>query len=381
MTTVPLPVGAASGAPAELGRRRFPVGRLVAGLVVAVVLVVLPFAFPAFRVEQFVGWMALAVAACGLNLLTGYNGQISVGHGALFGIGAYATALLITKAGWPLPGAAVGAAVVCFVVGVLVGLPALRIKGLYLALVTLAVATLFPLMIEQFSSFTGGGSGLSITTPQESPRGVIDRPITFESPGGGLAPDQWKYFIFLVVTVVCFVVTRNIVRSRTGRSLVAVRDNEIAAEVSGVNVSRVKILTFGVSAALAGIGGAVFALNNGRVNPSSFTIVLSIYLLVAVVVGGAASVVGPAIGAVTYGLFVDVLSPELPERIKPATPVILGILLIVLMLVAPGGIVGLWRSLVARRSARRAHASPAPDPAGPASGTEATDDPTIQEEP
>ena len=388
MTTVPLPTGAEPGPPAAVGRRRIPVARLVGGLVVAVVLVVLPFAFPAFRVEQFVGWMALAVAACGLNLLTGYNGQISVGHGALFGIGAYATALLITRAGWPLLGAAAGAAVVCFVVGVLVGLPALRIKGLYLALVTLAVATLFPLMIEQFSSFTGGGSGLSITTPQESPRGVIDRPITFESPGGGLAPDQWKYFVFLVVTVVCFVVARNIVRSRTGRSLVAVRDNETAAEVSGVNVSRVKILTFGVSAALAGIGGAVFALNNGRVNPSSFTIVLSIYLLVAVVVGGAASVIGPAIGAVTYGLFVDVLSPELPERIKPATPVILGILLIVLMLVAPGGIVGLWRSLVARRAARSARPEPARgEPAAPehemstAVPAAVADDSTNQEEP
>ena len=333
--------------------RRRPWGRLVAWLVVAVVLIALPFMFPSFRVEQFVGWMALAIAACGLNLLTGYNGQISVGHGALYGIGAYATALLITSAGWPIAVSAVAAAVICFVVGVAVGLPALRIQGLYLALVTLAVATLFPLIIEQFSSITGGGSGLSITTPQQSPRGIIDRPITFESPFGGLAPDQWKYFIFLVVTVVCFVLARNIVRSRTGRSLVAVRDNETAAEVSGVNVSRVKILTFGVSAAMAGAGGAVFALNNGRVNPSSFTIAVSIYFLIAVVVGGAASVVGPAVGAVTYGVFIDVLSPELPERVQPATPVILGVLLIVLMLVAPGGIVGLWRTTTARMAARR----------------------------
>jgi branched-chain amino acid transport system permease protein len=369
--------GPASGTATR--RARVPVGRAVAGVVVAVVLVVLPFGFPAFRVEQFVGWMALAIAACGLNLLTGYNGQISVGHGALFGVGAYTTALLITDSGWPLMAAGAAAGVVCFVVGVLVGLPALRIKGLYLALVTLALATLFPLLIEQFPSLTGGGSGLAITTPQDSPRGVIERPITFESPGGGLAPDQWKYFVFLVVTVVCFVLTRNIVRSRTGRSLVAVRDNDTAAEVSGVNVSRVKILTFGVSAALAGIGGAVFALNNGRVNPSSFTIVLSIYLLVAVVVGGAASVVGPAIGAVTYGLFVDVISPELPERLKPATPVILGVLLIVLMLVAPGGIVGLWKSTVARMRARRAISAgatataPAPAPSDRR--------PTNQEEP
>lgn len=350
--------------------RKLPVGALVGSAVVAVVLIALPFLSPPFRVEQYVGWMALAIAACGLNLLTGYNGQISVGHGALYGTGAYATALLITDAGWPVWPSIIAAGVICFVVGVVIGLPALRIKGLYLALVTLAVATLFPLLIEQFSSFTGGGSGLSITTPQESPRGVIERPIRLESPGGSLAPDQWKYFVFLLVTIVVFVITRNIVRSRTGRSLVAVRDNETAAEVSGVHVARVKILTFGVSSAMAGIGGAVFALNNGRVNPSSFTIVVSIYFLIAVVVGGAASVIGPAIGAVAYGVFTDVLSPELPERLKPATPVILGVLLIILMLVAPGGVMGMWRTASAKRSARRVAAAthPTPPPGGTVTG-------------
>ena len=156
-----------------------------------------------------------------------------------------------------------------------------------------------------------------------------------------------------MVTVIAFALTRNLVRSRMGRSLVAVRDNETAAEVSGVPVATVKILTFGISSALAGIGGAMFALNNARVNPSSFTIVLSISLLVAVVTGGAASIVGPAIGAVFYGAFVDVVAPSLPERLQPATPVLLGVLLIVLMLAAPGGIVGIFRTLAARRAARR----------------------------
>lgn len=343
-----------AGAP---GRR--PVGRIVAWVVVAVVLVALPLQSPEFRNEQFVGWMAIAIAASGLNLLTGYNGQISVGHGALYGVGAYSVALLITDLGVPVWIAVALAAVVCFVVGVAIGLPALRIKGLYLALVTLAVATLFPLLVEQFSSVTGGGSGLSITSPQATARGVVDRPIQLTSPFGALAPDQWKYYVFLVLTVAAFVVTRNIVRSRTGRSLVAVRDNETAAEVSGIHVARVKILTFGVSSAMAGLGGAVFALNNVRVNPSSFTIAVSIYFLIAVVVGGAASVIGPAIGAVAYGMFVDVLSPELPERLQPATPVILGVLLIVLMLLAPGGIVGWWRSASSKRAARRQANAPA----------------------
>lgn len=326
---------------------------LVLGVVAAVVLLVAPMQFPSFRVEQFSKWMALAVAACGLNLLTGYNGQISVGHGALFGVGAYSTAILVTKAHWPMLAAAVAAAVICFVVGVVVGLPALRIKGLYLALVTLAVATLFPLVVEQFPGLTGGSGGLAVTSPRLY-RGVVrDKPVVFEPPTSALAADQWKYYLFLVVTVVCFLLTRNLVRSRMGRSLVAVRDNETAAEVSGVPVATVKILTFGISSALAGIGGAMFALNNARVNPSSFTIVLSISLLVAVVTGGAASIVGPALGAVFYGAFVDVVAPSLPERLQPATPVLLGVLLIVLMLLAPGGIVGIFRTLAARRAARR----------------------------
>ena len=320
---------------------------------IAIVLLVLPQQFPAFRVEQFSSWMALAVAACGLNLLTGYNGQISVGHGALYGVGAYTTAILITKLHWPLLAAGVAAAVVCFVVGVVIGLPALRIKGLYLALVTLAVATLFPLVIEQFPALTGGSNGLAVTSPQTYRGMVRDRPVVFQPPTSALAQDQWKYYLFLVVTVVCFLLVRNLANSRMGRSLVAIRDNETAAEVSGVPVASVKILTFGISSALAGIGGAIYALNNGRVNPSSFTLVVSIYLLVAVVTGGAASIVGPAIGAVLFGVFTDVVSPALPARLQPATPVILGVLLIVLMLTAPGGIVGIARNLQSRFAARR----------------------------
>jgi len=325
---------------------------------VFVVLAIVPFEFPSFRVEQFCFWMTLAIAACGLNLLTGYNGQISVGHGALFGIGAYTTGILITEFSVPLFAASVAAAVVCFFFGLLIGLPALRIKGLYLALVTLSVATLFPLILEQFSSITGGSGGLQITSPQTYRGELRERPIRLESPFAGLANDQWKYFLFLGVTVVVFVLSRNLIKSRVGRALVAVRDNEVAAESSGIPISRVKILTFGLSAAIAGIGGSLFALNQGQLYPSSFTIVLSIYILVAVVVGGAASIVGPAIGAIFYGLFSDVIIQQLPDRIQPARAVILGVLLILLMLLAPGGVVGGFRSLqakwVAQKNFRRA---------------------------
>ena len=150
---------------------------------------------------------------------------------------------------------------------------------------------------------------------------------------------------------------RNLVLSRVGRSLVAVRDNETAAEVSGVPVAQVKIVTFGISSALAGIGGSLFALNLTQVNPSSFTIVASIYFLIAVVVGGAASIVGPAIGALIYGVFTDVVAQEFPDRLSGAQPVVLGVLLIVMMLTAPGGVVGVYRTVQARLAGRRARAA------------------------
>jgi branched-chain amino acid transport system permease protein len=342
--------------PAPVKRRMSP-GRAAVWIAIFAVLIALPFQFPSFRVEQFCGWIALAIGACGLNLLTGYNGQISVGHGALYGVGAYTTAILINRTEIPLFGATVAAAVVCFVVGVLIGLPALRIKGLYLALVTLAVATLFPLVIEQFPGLTGGSSGLPITSEQMFRGELRERRIRIESPIEALANDQFRYFVFLAIAVACFVLSRNLVLSRVGRSMVAVRDNEIAAEVSGIPVARVKIITFGVSSALAGIGGSLFALNLTQVNPSSFTIVASIFFLIAVVVGGAASIVGPAIGAVIYGVFTDVIAQEFPDRMSGAQPVVLGILLIVLMLTAPGGIVGIYRTVQARLTVRRARAA------------------------
>jgi branched-chain amino acid transport system permease protein len=339
--------------PAPVSRRMSP-WRALVWLALLAVLIILPFQFPSFRVEQFCGWMALAVGACGLNLLTGYNGQISVGHGALYGVGAYTTAILINRTEVPLFGATVLAALVCFAVGVLIGLPALRIKGLYLALVTLAVATLFPLVVEQFPGLTGGSSGMAITSEQLYRGELRERRIRIESPFEGLAPDQFRYFVFLGITILCFMLTRNLVLSRVGRSLVAVRDNEIAAEVSGIPVAKVKILTFGVSSALAGIGGSLFALNLTQVNPSSFTIIASIYFLIAVVVGGAASILGPAIGAVVYGVFTDFVAQEFPDRMSGAQPVVLGILLIVLMLTAPGGIVGIYRTVQARLTLRKA---------------------------
>ena len=344
----------------SLGARRWV--PLIALVVVAAVCLALPQVLSSYWTDTITTWIPLAVAALGLNLLTGYNGQISVGHGALFGVGAYTTALILNEWHWPFLVTVVASAVVCFLAGIVIGLPALRIKGLYLALVTLAVATLFPQILEQFSDTTGGSAGLGITNRELNRRGVMtDRSIRFEPPDLALlsaddakASSQWRYYIFLLVAAICFLLVRNLVNSRAGRSIIAIRDNETAAEVSGVNVAAAKVFTFGISAALAGIGGSLSALELARVSSGTFTLVLSLNLLVAVVVGGTPSIAGPAIGAVFLGFFTNVITPEFPEDVKPLTPLILGVLLVVLILAAPGGIVGMYRQLQARLAARRA---------------------------
>lgn len=331
-------------------------------IAMVVVAAVLPLLLNPYWIDTTTKWLPLAVAALGLNLLTGYNGQISVGHSAFYGLGAYVTALLVANEQWGFLPSIVASAVVCFVAGALVGLPALRIKGLYLALVTLAVATLFPQLVEQFSSLTKGSTGLRLVTTSVNRRGAsVETDVAFDAPSWtGLSSRQWTYYFMLAVALVCFVAVRNLVNSRVGRSMVAIRDNEIAAEVNGVNVAAVKVWTFGTSAALAGVGGAMIALVQRQASPGAFTIAASIYFLVAVVVGGPASIVGPAIGAIVYGLFNDVVSPELPDALrKGALPLVFGALLVGLMFVAPSGIVGLLKGRVAAWCSRRA-SGPAP---------------------
>ncbi len=266
---------------------RWWVTRVVVTVVVGAILLELPQYYPDFRVAQFNTVLCFAIAALGLNLLAGFNGQISVGHGAFFGIGAYTSVILVVDHGWPHFATIVAAAVLAFVVGLIVGLPALRIQGLYLALVTLALATLFPLVITRFSDLTGGSQGKSVPVKER-----------FRAPDWtSMSNDQWRYYVFLAFAVVAFVLVRNLVRSRAGRAIIAIRDNETAAATLGVNISAYKVVTFGLSAMLAGIAGALFSIQTSFVSSEQFGLNLSITLLVAVVVGGAATIFGPAIGA------------------------------------------------------------------------------------
>jgi len=319
--------------------------RVIVTLAVGAALIVVPLHYPLFRVEgQFNVIITYAIAALGLNLLTGYNGQISVGHGAFFGVGAYTTAILVADHGWPHLATVAAAAALTFVLGLLVGLPALRIQGLYLALVTLALAASFPLIVTRFNSVTGGTQGMRV------PR--------FRAPDWtGLKDYQWKYYVLLTFAVVAFVLVRNLVKSRVGRAIIATRDNETAARVLGVDLPVYKVLTFGVSALLAGTAGALSVINEPFVNAEKYNINLSITLLVAVVVGGAATILGPAWGA----FFVVMIPTWLPDDYPQLSPVLFGGSLILLMILAPGGFLGLVRQATAwarRQLARRSGAGP-----------------------
>jgi branched-chain amino acid transport system permease protein len=315
------------GEPSRLGRiggiaRRHP--QRVAAVVLLLVACYLPFQFVPFRVFQFTMVMVYAMALLGLNLLVGHGGQISLGHGAFFAVGAYTAAIMMYHWDAPYPLTLPVAAVVAFVIGLALGVPATRLHGLYLALVTLAIAIFMVPLLKRFESATGGSMGLTLEKP---------RP-----PGwAGLAEDQWLYFMTLAVTVVAFAVSYSLLRSRVGRALHSVRDNEAAAEVMGVRPAFYKRLAFAWSALFAGLAGCVYTWVIGFVSPDTFTVNLSIMLLAGIVVGGLGSLWGPLLG----GLFVQFV-PSLSQDINKAAPgVIFGLLIIAVMYVAPTGLAGL----------------------------------------
>ena len=292
-----------------------------------------------------------ALAALSLNLLIGFTGQISIGHSAFFGVGAYTTAILVKDHGWSPGWTFAAAAVICFGVGVLVGLPALRLKGLYLTLVTLALAQMFPALVRKFDWLTGGGRGIN---------GIrYEQPDWTGLPSGRAGRSEWLYWVALAMLVLGYFVVRNLVKSRVGRAMIAVRDNQTAAAVMGVNIAVTKTVVFGLSAALCGIAGSQFAIRQTQATPETltFTILGSIIFLIIMVIGGAASLMGPIVGAFVYYRF-DEFTRALPDKSylpeaaqdflqgRPnLATIVFAALLIILMFVAPFGIVGLAKRL------------------------------------
>jgi branched-chain amino acid transport system permease protein len=326
---------------AALGARARPQTRRW-GWLAALLLVggaaALPFVVSGFRVFQFTQVGIYAIALLGLNLLTGYNGQISLGHGAFYAVGAYTGAILMDRAGvafgWTLP----AAGLVCLVTGVLFGLPALRLEGLYLALATFALALAVPQILKYFEPWTGGSQGIVLVKPGP-PSGL---PLT---------ADQWLYFVTLGTLLVLFALAANLLRGRSGRAFMAIRDHPIAAEVMGVHSARYKTLAFGISAAYTGVAGALSAGAVAFVAPDAFNVFLSITFLVGIVVGGLASISGALYGA----LFIQFV-PNWAQDISKAAPwAVYGIFLIGFMYAMPRGIAGALQRLrdwAARRLAR-----------------------------
>jgi len=299
----------------------------------------LPFFVANYRVFQMTLVLAYSIALLGLNMLTGYNGQISLGHGSFYAIGAYTAAILMDKAGWPYWATVPVAGAVCFVVGFLFGLPALRLEGLYLALATFALGVAMPQILKHkaIEEWTGGVQGITIVKP-DAPEWT------------GLSQDRWLYFFCLVWVLVLFALGWNLLRGRIGRAMVAVRDQPIAAQAMGVNTAMVKSLTFGVSALYTGVAGALAAIVVQFVAPDSFNFLLSITLLTGVVIGGLASISGAFFGAV----FIQFV-PNVADEISKAAPwAIYGIVLIAFMYAMPTGVAGFVRLARARLARRRA---------------------------
>jgi branched-chain amino acid transport system permease protein len=312
------------------------------GAVLLVVLCVLPFLVKNYRVFQFNLVLVYAVAILGLNILTGFNGQISLGHGAFYAFGAYTAAILMDKMGMPYWGTLPIAFVVCFVFGFLVGFPALRLAGHYLALATFALALAVPQLLKykQIEGMTGGVQGIVLTKP--------DPPFSFRFLDQPFSADRWLYFFTLAVAALMFLLAWNLLRGRVGRALIAVRDHPIAATAMGINLPVFKSMTFGVSAGITGLAGALGAIVVAFVSPDSFTVNLSIFLLVGVVVGGLASIPGAIFG----GIFIQFVPNIADEISKSAPAAIYGLVLIAFMYLLPMGVMGginkLWLRLRAK---------------------------------
>lgn len=290
----------------------------------------LPFLLGSYEVFQLTMVMIYAIALLGLNILTGYNGQVSVGHGAFYAVGAYVAAVLIGM-GLPYWLTLPVAGAFGFTIGFLFGLPALRLTGLYLALATFALGTALPqiLKFKHFEGWTGGAHGI-VLTPPEVPFGL---PVSL---------DQWLYLLALAVTILMFWLGANLIGGRIGRALVAVRDQPVAAEAMGINTALVKAITFGVSAMFTGIAGALGAITVQFVAPESFTIFLSISFLVGVIVGGVSTLSGAI-----YGAFFIQFIPNVAGSISEGAPwSIYGIALILLAFFAPRGIAGAVESIL-----------------------------------
>jgi branched-chain amino acid transport system permease protein len=303
----------------------------LAGWVAFAALAFLPALLPGYLVFQVSIALTYAIAILGLNLIMGFNGQISLAQGVFFAVGGYIVAILMADHGFSFWAALPVAVAAATVLGVVVGIPALRLQGLQLAILTLVLAALVPPLILRMEKYTKGTSGIAIEKP--SPPSWLH-----------IMPDTFVYLVCLAGAGLCVLVMLQLVHGDTGRRLKSVRDNPVIAEAFGVDVARTKIAAFATSAAFAGFGGGLFAMANAFVSPDSFQIFKSFEFLAGGIIGGITSLTGAFIGAV-----IVVFLPEWAANISLALAgVVYGATLVVMMLVAREGVVGLLRTVFSR---------------------------------
>jgi len=328
--------------------------------VFAFFVVATPYLLDSFRVQQVNKSMYFAVAVLGVNLIIGYSGLISLGHGAFMGTGAFLSVILVEDYGFKLWQALFVIVPVAFVIGLIVGIPALRIKGLYLALVTFALAYAFPtiLKIEGIDKRTGGDLGRNISLDNQVQPGRLKGALGLNGLDAPAQEQIYKYWLMVLVTGLSFLLVRNVVKSRAGRAMIAIRDNQTGAAVSGVPLTTYKVITFGLSAVFAAVGGWLYALLFSEANPNTFGPLLAISLLLALVLGGVGTLHGALVGSLLY-VFLDDLRTRVtltsvagwrPSFFQiaegsPLTQAVLGLVLILIAFFAPGGVVFIARKV------------------------------------
>lgn len=313
-----------------------------------------------FRVSQLAAMAYYIPAVAGLTVLTGINGQISLGHGALMAVGAYTTAVLLEReVGLPFLVIALLSVAVTAVVGIAVGAAASRLHGPYLAGATLALAVGLPGVAIYLEEELGGEQGLRVPRP-EVPGWAED--VAFFVTGNDLGGGKYTAYLGWALALLVLLLLSNLLKSRVGRMWRAVRDDEIAAQLAGINLGRARVLAFVVSAVCAGVAGSLLAVVTRLVAPTSFTVTLSIFLLVAIVVGGLGSLTGAVIGSALLVFLVPFVTDRgldaglSSAQAANAAPLVFGIFLVAVMLAAPQGIVGTIRLRYLTRKASRAAA-------------------------
>jgi len=283
------------------------------------------------------------IAALGLNLVVGFTGQISLGHSAFFGFGAFASAWLNSRFGIPVFFSIPLAGLLTMLVGLFVGIPAGRIKGLYLAIATLASQFILEDFFARADWFTGGSAG------------AMAEYLTLF--GYALDSDRSYYYLVLVYVLVIFTMTSNLVRTRDGRALVAVRDHYLSAEIMGINLTWYRVMSFGLSALYAGIGGALFGHYLGFVSAEGFTIILSIQFLAMIIIGGLGSIYGTVLGTIFMVLLPEVMTwgvdlfsgmmPDLIQSLAYIKEMAIGLAIILFLIFEPEGLAHRWQRIKA----------------------------------